>query len=204
MAEPVPDQDEVIDKSHPLIALQLLKRWRNKRYDERKGRCPPSVVLAYYVATNNTGARDLYGEFRAQAERLHEIFLIADRAGVLVHVENPTCKSDVLSDRWPGDLGAQRIFLMDLQDLIVKLDRIEADPTVETCAEIMSDLFGENPTRLVVQDFQKRFADKAHAGKLFGLGGSGGLALGASGLSTHASAQPAYPIPRHTNFGSDG
>ena len=203
-AEPVPDQDEVLEKSYPLVALQLLKRWRNKRYDNREGRCPPSVVLAYYVGSNPTDATDLYGEFRAQAERIHAIFAAAEASGQLINVVNPACHTDVLSDRWPDDIATQRVFLTDLKDLLAKLDKLEADPTVERCAEIMSDLFGENPTRIVVQDFQKRFADKAHSGELFVLGGSGGLALGSSRLAARPSAETAYPIPRHTNYGSDG
>jgi hypothetical protein len=205
-AEPVPDQDEVIEKSHPLVALQLLKRWRNKCYDDREGRSPPSVVLAFIVAMNPTGQADLYGEFRAQADRLHQIFAEADDRGVLVSVTNPACTpDDVFTDRWPGNLATQRVFLRDLEALQAKLDKIEADPTVETCAEVMSDLFGENPTRVVVEDFQKRFAAKAHAGGLYGLGGgSAGLALGSSGLAAKPLNERAYPIPRHTDFGCDG
>jgi hypothetical protein len=202
-AEPVPDQDEVIDKSHPLVALQLLKRWRNKRYDKREGRSPPSVVLAYYVGSNPTAASDLYGEFRAQAEGIHAIFAAADHQDKLISVVNPACNTDVLSDRWPGDLATQRVFLADLKDLLTKLGRLEADPSIERCAEIMTDLFGENPTRVVVEDFQKRFAAKAHSGALRALGGTGGVALGSSGLGAKLLNETAYPIRRHTDFGSN-
>ena len=202
-AEPVPDQDEMLDKSRPLVALQLLKRWRNKRYDNRQGRNPPSVILAYYVATNMTASTDLYSEFRAQAEGIHAIVAAADQQGKLISVVNPACNADVLSDRWPADLATQRVFLADLKDLLAKLDKLEANPSVEKCAEIMSDLFGENPTRVVIEDFQKRFADKAHTGGLFAHGGAGGLALGASGLAAKPAAQTAYPISRHTDFGSN-
>jgi hypothetical protein len=160
-------------------------------------------MLAYYVATNMTGSTDLYGEFRAQAEGIHEIVAAADQQNKLISVVNPACNTDVLSDRWPGDLATQRVFLGDLKDLLAKLDRLEADPSVEKCAEIMTDLFGENPTRVVIQDFQKRFADKAHTGGLFALGGSGGLALGSSGLAAKPATETAYPIRRHTDFGSN-
>lgn len=203
-ADPVPDQDEMIEKSHPLVALQLLKRWRNKCYDNREGRCPPSVVLAYLIAMNPTGEANLYGEFRAQADRLHRIFSKANQRGALVSVINPAgSPDDVFTDRWPGDLATQRVFVRDLESLQAKLDRIEADPTVETCAEVMSDLFGESPTRIVVADFQKRFAVKAHMGGLFALGGSGGLALGSSGLAAKPVTETAYRIRRHTDFGSN-
>jgi hypothetical protein len=161
------------------------------------------VILAYYVATNMTASTDLYGEFRAQAEGIHAIVAAADQQGKLISVVNPACNTDVLSDRWPGDLTTQRVFLADLKDLLAKLDKLEADPSVEKCAEIMSDLFGENPTRVVIEDFQKRFADKARTGGLFAHGGAGGLALGASGLAAKPAPQPAYPISRHTDFGSN-
>jgi hypothetical protein len=86
--------------------------------------------------------------------------------------------------------------------LLAKLDKLEADPSVEKCAEIMTDLFGENPTRIVIQDFQKRFAAKAQTGGLFAKGGAGGVALGGLGIPKATAAQSARPIPRHTNFGS--
>lgn len=203
-AEPVPDQDEVLDKSRPLVALQLLKRWRNKRYDNREGRNPPSVILAYYVATNMTASTDLYGEFRAQAEGIHAVVAAADQQSKLISVVNPACNTDVLSDRWPGDLATQRVFLADLKDLLAKLDKLEADPSIEKCSEVMGDLFGENPTRIVIEDFQKQFTDKARTGGLFTTGGTAGLALGASGLAAKPMTETAYPIPRHTDFGSDG
>jgi hypothetical protein len=150
-----------------------------------------------------TGSTDLYGEFRAQAEGLHAIVAAADQHGKLISVVNPACNTDVLSDRWPGDLATQRVFLADLKDLLAKLDKLEADPSVERCAEIMTDLFGENPTRVVVQDFQKRFAAKAQTGGLFANPGAGGLALGASGLASKPAPVTAYPIKRHTDFGSN-
>ena len=203
-ADPVPDQEEIFDKSMPLIALQLLKRWRNKCYDRRDGRSPPSVVLAYFVARSAGRARDLYAELRQQARALHAEFAAADARSQLVSVVNPACGTDVLTDRWPGDLSTQRVFLSDLSGLVAALEEIEADPTVETCAEVMSDLFGENPTRVVVEDFRKSFERKAHAGGLFTRGGTGGLAVGASGLASSAAAERSYPIKRHTDFGSDG
>ena len=56
VAAPVPDQAPALRKSRAVIALQLIKRWRNLAYDRRhkKLRLPPSVLLAYYVATMRT------------------------------------------------------------------------------------------------------------------------------------------------------
>ena len=47
---PVPSLHPLHEKSLAVLALQLLKRWRNKKYDQRVGRWPPSVMLACMVA----------------------------------------------------------------------------------------------------------------------------------------------------------
>lgn len=203
-AEPVPDQEELIEKSRALVALQLLKRWRNKCYDGRDGRAPPSVALAYFIATNAAPGRDLFSEFQAQAEVLLATFAAADARGTLVRVVNPACDTDVLTDRWPGDLKTQRVFLDDLKALSADLRSIAADPTVENCQTVMRRLFGENPTKAVFEDFALKFADRANSGGLFTRGGTGGIALGASGLGTAGAGEQARAITRHTDFGGDG
>lgn len=206
-ADPVPDQQDVMDKSLALISLQLLKRWRNKCYDNREGRSPPSVVLAYFVALNAGGGHDLFSELRNQAAALYDVFAQAEREPKLVGVINPRCETDVLTDRWPGDRAHQQVFLRDLIALNTALDEVENDPTVETCSKVFGLLFGENVTRVVVEDFQKQFSERARAGGLFSGGGTAGLALGASGLGRVAPAviraPTVAPIPRHTDFGGE-
>lgn len=202
-AEPVPDQQHALEKSVSLIALQLLKRWRNKRYDNREGRSPPSVVLAFFVAHNAGQAGDLFSELRIQSDALHAAFAQAGREQRLVQVHNPECATDVLTDRWPGNLATQRVFLGDLEQLSTSLDRIEADPSVETCARVFADLFGESVTRVVMEDFQKNFSAGAARGGLVS-GGGQGLALAVSGLSSAAAgAGDTISIPRHTDFGDE-
>ena len=203
-AEPVPEQDDLIEKSTPLVALQLLKRWRNKCYDSRDGRSPPSIALAWFVATNAIPGRDLFSELTAQADGLLAAFSAADESSELVTVVNPRCDTDVLTDRWPGTLEAQRVFLDDLKALTADLRSIADDPSLENCQTVMRGLFGENPTRAVFEDFTANFADRAATGGLFSRGGTGGIALGASGLAPTIGKEPARPIARHTDFGGNG
>ncbi len=50
--EAVPIQAPVYRKSRAVVCLQLIKRWRNVRYDRpdrRNRRRPPSILLAKYV-----------------------------------------------------------------------------------------------------------------------------------------------------------
>lgn len=204
--DPVPDQERVFEKSPSLIALQLLKRWKNKNYDTREGRSPPSVVLAFFVAVNSGQASDLFAELRVQSNALHAEFDQAQRTGDLVAVHNPRCPTDVLTDRWPADLKTQGIFVDDLTRLSAALDRVEADPTPETCAAVFSQLFGETVTQVVMEEFAAKFASRAASGGLFSGGGARGIALGASGLSassSHGAPRP-KPISRHTDYGEEG
>ena len=48
--EPVPAQEPPAAKSTTVVALQLLKRWRNVQYESRPGRRPPSVMISKLVA----------------------------------------------------------------------------------------------------------------------------------------------------------
>ncbi len=52
-----------------------------------------------------TASTGLYGEFRVQAESIHAIVAAADQQGKHISVVNPACNTDVLLDRWPGDLA---------------------------------------------------------------------------------------------------
>ena len=42
----------------------------------------------------------------------------------LIQVTNPVCKEDVLTDRWPGTLRDQTIFISDLENLVAKVERL--------------------------------------------------------------------------------
>lgn len=203
-SEPVPDQEHVFEKSPSLIALQLLKRWRNKNYDNRDGRAPPSVVLAHFVALNSGQASDLFAELRVHARALLAEFAQAQQQERLVSVHNPRCATDVLTDRWPANLETQAVFVNDLVRLGAALDRIEAAPTPETCSKVFADLFGETVTQLVMEEFAAAYEKRAATGGLFTGGGTSGLSLAASGLSRAPAEARVQPIPRHRDFGGEG
>ncbi len=106
-SDPVPPQEPPFRKSKAVIVLQLLKRWRNMQYDTRSGRRPPSIMIAKLVAdaANNTGR--LSEELLLQAKYMLSFFRQQHDQGRLVHIVNPVCPEDVLTDRWPGSLQDQ-------------------------------------------------------------------------------------------------
>ena len=199
-AEPVPAQQGAERKSKAVIVLQLLKRWRNVRYDGRTGkRRPPSVMMAKLVADNPNRAQTLSGELLAQALHLREVIMAAHQARRKVYVENPVCKPDVLTDRWPSSLDEQGLFLRDLEELIVELERLCGDCGLEKMQAIMQELFGENPTGEVFKSFNERLGRRIATGQSASVPGRGRIAAGSLGL---ASPSPARATRPHTFYGS--
>jgi hypothetical protein len=204
-AEPVPAQQGADEKSMAVIVQQLLKRWRNVRYDKRRGqRRPPSVMMAKLGADAANGTRTLSEELMVQALHLHRIINAAHQIGQKVHIENPICKPDVLTDRWPCSLDEQAVFLRDLEDLIPKVGRLRGDCDLAEMRAIMNDLFGENPTGAVFKSFNDQLGGRVVLGQSSSRTGSGRLNLGVAGVASSGVASSSRPAATraHTYYGS--
>ena len=205
--EPVPEHCHAFEKSMAVIALQLLKRWRNVQYDQREGRCPPSVVLAKFVADNANQTRTLSEELFHQAEQLKISFEQAQQRGELITVCNPACESDVFTDRWPGSLQAQGVFVSDLILLVKKLDQLRGDCDLDTMQRILSDLFGERPTLEAIKSLNRQAGQAIVDGRSRHKPGSGRFeipvlpAAAAAAAAIPASVAASRATPRHTYFG---
>ncbi|MDC8012797.1 nucleotidyltransferase domain-containing protein [Tahibacter soli] len=202
-AEPVPDQTPAHKKSKAVIALQLLKRWRNVRYDTRNGRRPPSVMLAKLVADSANRTTTLSEEMLFQARALQAFFEAAEIKHRLIEVRNPACDKDVFSDRWPEAATDQRVFIADLHDLVRKLERLVAGVSLGTMRTILAELFGENATADVVEAFNRATGNAITKGQSYHNPGSGSFGLAASGVAAGSARAGSISTPSHTNFGSD-
>lgn len=204
MAEPIKQQQDVEDKPYALIALQLIKRWRNIVYDDRDGRMPPSVILAKIVAEATTSrSKCLYDELLHQVEHLRRTFQGWSDNGWLIVVTNPRCEEDVFTDRWPHELAAQKRFLRDLIEFEAQLRELNTG-TIQDKRAILSKLFGESATASAVSDFNKRLGETAERSGLLHNRSNGSVALGASGVAALRSKPgPALrEAPRHGFYGS--
>lgn len=207
--EDVPEQIPAYLKPPAVIALQLMKRFRNVRYENRKGRRPPGVLLACRVAQSASGAGTPYPELLHQARQLARYFGECQARGELVHVVNPTCPEDDFSDRWPADLAEQRVFVEDLRFIVAQLERIERGADLETIANVFEQLFGEEVSKSVIREFADRSGESIARGALHTERSTGRIDLGRSGIITSvlstaaSSAADARTSPRHTFFGQD-
>lgn len=163
--EPVPPQEPAHKKSTALIVLQLLKRWRNIRYDSRPERRPPSVLLSEFVARNAGSGGRLSMELLEQSRRMLEFFRDAQDRGELVYAANPVCARDVLTDRWPLTLANQSVFLGDLESLVACVRRLISGIDLDEMRQLMTGLFGETPTSGAVEEFARRTGPRIRDGQ---------------------------------------
>ena len=204
-AEPVPPQQPPFKKSTAAIALQLLKRWRNVRYESRSGRRPPSIVIAKLVADAATPTTGLAEELLLQAEHLLAVFQTASSQNRLIRITNPVCEQDVLTDRWPSTLAEQATFLNDLTDLVDKVRRLHHRCDLGEMKRIMIELFGEAPTERVFSDYNQSMGALVRGGSRH-IPESGSLGAPArTGNGTGAAAAVvagSSRTPKHTFYGS--
>ena len=200
--EPVPDQLPAYRKSRALIALQLIKRFRNLRYESRANlRRPPSVLLSKYVADHANQTATLGDEVLHQASTMLEVFDTAQRAGRRVYEQNPTCQADVLTDRWPASLQDQSRFVGDLREFTQKLARLIEGAPLEEMRNILGDLFGERRTRDVVSDYVERYGEQVKQGSGSYLPGA--AQIPAAGVMLGSAPVAARSTPPHTFFGEE-
>jgi hypothetical protein len=121
----VPDQTHFTIKNVATLALQLLKRFRNIRYTDYDGRIPPSVMLSFYAAQAARPNMRLSDMVVRIANWIIQDIAQATLNRVTLHVANPVCLDDVLTDRWPESLAQQNEFANHLRELVQGLEAIQ-------------------------------------------------------------------------------
>jgi hypothetical protein len=202
-AAPVPEQCPAYRKSRAVIALQLIKRWRNLTYDKRhkNRRLPPSVLLAYYVAKHANRTTTLADELSYQVEAMLSTLQAAQRQRQIIAEVNPMCRGDVLTDRWPADLVDQDVFIDELETLAVRLKWLQGDITLQDTQKILEELFGERPAQEAVKSSVDRLAKDVRTSGAPYLSGKAAIPTAVVGSST--MPRNVHTAPSHRFFGDD-
>ncbi len=206
-SNPIPDMHPSLMRSKRIVAFQLFKRWRNKVFDTRKVRMPPSVVLARIIASLSGTSSSLSEELKAQAQLILNTLELAHSRGKVIHLVNPRCNEDILTDRWPESISDQAMFMEDLRRLLAQLAELET-AQLQRKQEIMIDIFGERPTIQVFEEFSNKMQEVDQQGGLRFSPVYGGIAASSSGLSEPAFSAPntrqeGIKAPTNTFFGDD-
>lgn len=201
--EPVPQHEPPFRKSKAVLALQLLKRWRNVQYDERSQRRPPSILLSKLVADAANHTDRLSEELLLQARHMLSKFQNWHNAGCLIQVTNPVCKEDVLTDRWPETLQDQGLFISDLENLVVQVEKLVSGCDLGEMQEIMVKLFGEMPTTDVFQAFNERMGAQVRTGQSRHRRDTGSLIVPATTATSVTVPSSATKTKKHTFYGKE-
>ncbi|MBX5132641.1 hypothetical protein HJB80_08215 [Rhizobium lentis] len=184
--QPMPDHVPIEEKSPRLVAIQLLKRFRDVQFRRRDGRCPPSVVIAAMALDAGQMSDSLCDELIAIATHMQREIESAERELRKLVVVNPAHPADIFTDRWPEDRSAQKLWRDDLMRLVQHLRTLrtpEWDP--QRLKNILRELFGETPADRAFEDHY-RGQGTLSSHNLLGITKSGAVksALAAPALST--------------------
>ena len=204
VSDPVPPQKPPFRKSKAVIVLQLLKRWRNVQYNARPGRRPPSIMIAKLVADAANHTDRLSEELLLQARHMLLVFRKSHSDGCQIHIANPVCPQDVLTDRWPDSSRDQITFIRDLEVLVANVERLVSGCDLKEMRQIMARLFGEEPTGGAFTAFNKRMGAEVSDGRSRHRPGLGGLVIpgAATGIGIGAPSV-SRATPPHRFFGGE-
>lgn len=189
-------------KSTAVVALQLLKRNRNIRYASRKGRMPPSVMMAKFAGETLVPGASIAGALAAIAEAILTALEAAERDNALIDVRNPKCDDERFTDRWPENRAAQRTYIDDLKLLRRQLAALMSDQlTLDQKRDLLVAMFGEGPAQSAIDDYAAMIGRAvesgqrtvAPTGKVLPIAG-----VAAPSIISSASAQPRG----HTFYGT--
>jgi len=212
--QPMPAQLPLEEKSPRLLAIQLLKRFRDVQYrakdrKERGLKKPPSVVIAAKALEAGPMSDSLATELRTVARHFITAIRDAEGRGETLRVFNPAHPADEFTDRWPESRETQRLWLADLNRLVRAVDALSS-PTFDPdeAHRLLEELFGE---ALAEYAIAKHFAGQSEAAKVnrLGLSATGGIrpTLAAPAIAKTALAMPAVasslitPARASTNMG---
>lgn len=194
--EEVDPQEDPSRKSSDVVALQLIKRFRNIRYSNREERLPPSILLSKFVNDAANPMDSLVDALIYHTTFIRQQLVEADRNFKLVHEVNPTCEKDCFTDRWPLKISAQRQFISDLNYLLDSLKKLNSSElSIDQIQNLLADLFGEFPVRAAIRATQEMVGNATRSGST-GHKIGGGILLGVTSSLTRGAKA-------NTNMGGD-
>ncbi|MGA3164871.1 MAG: nucleotidyltransferase [Terriglobia bacterium] len=171
-AEPIPLQQGLNEKETLKKAVQLLKRWRDIRFQHKPDLAPISMVLTTLAADRYTGEISLA---KALTGILKGIFSQIDTCRPRIYVLNPGNPLEDLSERWDEE-KKYRAFVEGITELDDAWETIVRTRSVPRLSQLLEDLFGA-PTQVALAKQARRLQE---------LRENSNLRIGAAGLISNS------------------
>ena len=176
-----------------VVALKLMKRFLNLRYEGRELKRPPSIYLTKISSTCGYDDQGLTAQLERFAATLENAMAKAEAASSGPDERNPVYTEDRLNDRWPLTQADRRALKDNMALLLRELARArQAD--LKEISRILAGLFGERMSTRIVGNYMGR----ATGSSVSYQPGSGRI-IGKTAVLAPAVAKSAVAMPAH-NF----
>jgi hypothetical protein len=138
-AEPIPAQVAASEKAILKQVVQLLKRWRDIRYQKQCDVAPISMVLTTMAAQAYSGEQSVP---QALSAILDKIVVATESSKPRVYVLNPANLKEDLSERWE-DPVKYRAFVDGIRELRLQWNKILSLSGIQNISNALESLFGE-------------------------------------------------------------
>ena len=191
-AEPIPDREPAHKKPALKRAVQLLKRWRDVAYQDRREVEPTSIILT-------TLSSHFYGREPLASDSLNTILdrvckmRAADRFDCQYNPANP---KENICDRWIKKPNALSTFDREISKFRVDWERLLKTTGIHNIAAELKRIFGEYPVNDAIIEFSKHRIDGPRSGGSLVMDRS----TGKIGTATTAAASTSSMPVRDTSF----
>lgn len=179
-----------------VVALKLMKRFLNLRYEERELKRPPSIYLTKISSTCGYDDKGLTAQLERYAAALEDAMAVAEAAKAGPDERNPMYREDKLNDRWPHTQEDRRVLREDMVVLRQELAKARQAP-LKDMPKILAGLFGERVSTRTVENYMKRMTEAS----VDYVPGTGQI-VGKAAVVAPAVAKSAVAMPAH-NFHCD-
>jgi hypothetical protein len=138
-AEPIPPQEVAEEKAILKRVVQILKRWRDVRYQREPKLAPISMVLTTMAAQVYRGERTVTV---ALTSVLNGFVSLIDQSAPRIYVLNPANAKEDLSERW-NDAAQYRTFVDGIRELHERWNRVLATTGIQNVSNQLEHIFGE-------------------------------------------------------------
>jgi hypothetical protein len=138
-AEPIPPQEAAEEKAVLKRVVQLLKRWRDVRFQREPKLAPISMVLTTLAAQAYGGEHTVPA---AMTSVISSLVYLVDHSNPRAYVLNPANPKEDLSERW-DDAAQYRAFADGVRELHKRWNEALAATGIQNVSNQLEQLFGE-------------------------------------------------------------
>jgi Second Messenger Oligonucleotide or Dinucleotide Synthetase domain len=146
--DPIPDRQPYNRKRPLKRAVQLIKRWRDKRFHGIEELSTPSIVVTRLAGDAYDGEDDLFDAVGRILDEWHALFAKGKPV-----VRNPVNLKEVISEKWEEKPESFAAFKLGIADFRNRWQALPELTGIHNIARELGDLFGDPAAQAVKESF---------------------------------------------------